>query len=154
MLSNPRAIRVRRNTGNKHTPGTQLNEEQHIEGLQEDRFDREEVTRQHLVLVMVEESAPGTSASLWRRGNAMTLQHVADRRLRDMKTEFEQFAVDLAASPARVLFGQTDGQLFQFNVNCWSATGIVVRVEGPFAAHKFAVPFEHRIRFEEVDDIR
>jgi hypothetical protein len=43
LLSHPRPIRVRRDPSEAHSPGRDLDEEQHVEPLQEERVDGEEV---------------------------------------------------------------------------------------------------------------
>ena len=53
LLGHPRTRRVRGAASQMDTPTPEFNKEEHVQRLQPRGFDREEVTRQDLVLVMV-----------------------------------------------------------------------------------------------------
>jgi hypothetical protein len=58
LLNDPRCTRVRRATGRMHTAAAQLDEEEHVEALQPDRLDREEIDGQQTLAVSANELAP------------------------------------------------------------------------------------------------
>lgn len=64
LLGNPGDVRVCRAACQVDAPGSQFYEEQHIEGLERDRLQREEIASQDLVLVVPQEAAPRSSRSL------------------------------------------------------------------------------------------
>ena len=61
LLNDPGRVRIRRATGHMHTAAAQLDEEEHGQPLQPDRFDCEEIDRQQAVPVRPYELAPGYS---------------------------------------------------------------------------------------------
>ena len=64
LLCNPGNVRVCRAACQVDAPGSQFDEEQHIDGLKPDRLHREEIASQDLVLVVPQEATPCTSRSL------------------------------------------------------------------------------------------
>ena len=52
LLRYPAAIQIRRAPSEMDTPASQLDEEEHIDGLQEDRLDGKEITGQDLIFVV------------------------------------------------------------------------------------------------------
>ena len=58
LLRYPAAIQIRRAPSEMDTPASQLDEEEHIDGLQEDRLYGEEVTGQDLIFVVPHQVTP------------------------------------------------------------------------------------------------
>src|SRR5206468_4251392 len=58
LLRHPAAVRVGRDPGQVDTPGRKLDEEQHIEALQEERVDGEEVALQDARRLSPQKLAP------------------------------------------------------------------------------------------------
>ena len=58
LLDDPRGTRVRRATGHMHTAAAQFDEEEHVEALQPDRLDGEEVDGRQTLAVSANELAP------------------------------------------------------------------------------------------------
>lgn len=58
LLRRPRAVRVPGHTEDVHPPGRHLHHEQHIQALEEDRVDGEEVTPQQALRLDAEELSP------------------------------------------------------------------------------------------------
>ena len=59
MLGDPRRPRVRRATREVHAPRPDLEEEERVQRLEEERLNREEVAGQHAIAVSGEELPPG-----------------------------------------------------------------------------------------------
>ena len=59
LLGDPGGRGMLRATGDEHSPGLQLDEEQHEQGLQPERLDREEITSEHACGVGAEKGVPG-----------------------------------------------------------------------------------------------
>jgi hypothetical protein len=53
-----------------------LDKKQDIQGAQAEGFDRQKITSQHLLFVMVQEGAPIASPPLWSRWNTMPFENV------------------------------------------------------------------------------
>ena len=103
LLSNPKLIRVSRDTGKMDTPRTQFDEEEHIDSLRPDSFDGEKVTGQDLFFVVSHQVTPAnrTIANLCGL-DAVTVENVANGWLRNLETQLDELALDFAVSPARV----------------------------------------------------
>ena len=99
--------------------------EEHVERLQAKRLHREEVAGQQLMFVVAHERAPTDGAkSHRRRQDVMCFEHIAHGAFGNIVAQFQQFAGDLAVSPAGVFFGQTHNQVTQFLTDRRSAAGI------------------------------
>ena len=57
--------------------GSPFDEEQHIDGLEPDRFHREEIASQDLILVVSQEAASVTCRPLGSRRDSMSLEDIA-----------------------------------------------------------------------------
>ena len=82
LLGDPGGGRVGRAAGDEHPPGPHVQEEQHVEDLQADGLDREEVTRQQSLGVGSEEGWPGEACPTRGRRHSTLPQHGLDRRRR------------------------------------------------------------------------
>jgi hypothetical protein len=118
--------------------GAQFDEEQHIQPLEPDRVDGEEVTGHDPGGLRAQESLPGHGSPSRCRIEPVTLQCRADRGGRDANTKAQQLALDALVAPVGVLPGQPDDELLDVLVKRWPA-GLAVRV-GPGAGDQAAVP--------------
>jgi hypothetical protein len=118
--------------------GVHFDEEQHIQPLEPDRVDGEEVTGHDPGGLLAQEGLPGHGRPSRCRIEPVTLQCRADRGGRDTNTKTHQLALDALVAPGRVLPGQPDDQLLDVLVKRWPA-GLAMRV-GPGAGDQSAVP--------------
>ncbi len=81
----------------------------------------------------------------------MGFEDVANGALKDIETQFQQFAGDLAVTPAGILVGQLYDRIIQLLADGRSAAGID-RFLFPFVAHEFSMPVDHGFRFEDTED--
>jgi hypothetical protein len=66
-MGDPAAARIRRAAAEMHTAAAELDEEEHVQPLQPDGLDREEVDREHAVRLRAQERAPGRDRRAPRR---------------------------------------------------------------------------------------
>jgi hypothetical protein len=66
------------------------------------------------MLVVAQESPPGTGTALRRRREMMPFHDVFHRLGIEGKAEFEQLAVDAVKASVEVLTGQTDNPILEF----------------------------------------
>jgi len=80
LLGDPDIIGVVRNAGEMHSAGAEFDEEEHIEGLQADGFEGEEVAGQDLIFVMAHEVTPGdgAAANACREDPVPVVEHIAN----------------------------------------------------------------------------
>ncbi len=78
-----------------------LEKEEDIERLQAQRFHREEITGQQL-LVLAQESSPGAALPGTQRSsrNSVPFEHSSDGRAPNTVAELEQLSFDFAVAPA------------------------------------------------------
>ena len=77
-----------------------LDEEEHIEFLQEEGVDGEEVAGDELVSVVGHQRAPtGVSSSIWGWHDAVATKDVGDGLSADPESKLVQFALDFAEAP-------------------------------------------------------
>src|SRR5258708_4015896 len=91
-----------------------FDEEQDIDSVQRDRFNGEAIASEHLGSVVVEKSTPGTPTTLWRRRQVMASHDIAHGTAIQFITQFEQLALYLVKTHARIFACQADNQVFQF----------------------------------------
>jgi hypothetical protein len=103
LLGVPRAVRVRGHPEDEHPPGLHLHDEQHVQALEEDRVDVEEVAGQQAVRLGEQERAPGGIRVPRGRPAPPGAQDPPHRRLADAMAEPAWLAMDSAVSPGRVL---------------------------------------------------
>jgi hypothetical protein len=96
-----------------------------------------------------EELLPGRSSSPRCGVDAGLVQDLPYRAGGDLVAEADQFTVDPAMTPRRVLRGQAQHQVTDLRRDRWPA-GFGVRV-GPVPGDQLAVPAQHRRRGDEED---
>ena len=104
----------------------ELDKEQHMQALEPDRVDREEVGRQDLVSMLTQELPPGGPSPKRRRWQTLPAENSADGFVRAVHIQLEQLTLDPPVTPARVLLGQAQDQL--------STLGDQTRTSAPGAA--------------------
>jgi hypothetical protein len=80
-----------------------------------------------------------TDGPIANRGwlDTVSIKHIANGGLAGLETQLEEFAMDLAISPARVLARQAQDQIVEFLIDARSAPLVFLFV-GPFQAHQLA----------------
>ena len=153
LLNNPGTIWMGGAAGEVDATSADLNEEQHIGCLEEQRFNREEVARQNLVSVVIHQVTPtGGTFPIWRGKNVVPLQDVGNRLFAYAVSELAKFALDLAIAPVSVFLRKPDDEALEFLINVW-ATVAAFRIVCPFALHQLAVPAKNSFRLEYPDDL-
>src|SRR2546428_13028764 len=99
-----------------------LQEEEDVKALEPDRLHGEEVDRQHLVGVLVDELAPGSLTAAWGRQQSVAPEHVAHSAVEAAAAQLQELALDPAVSPSRVLPGQAKNQILALQALPGSAT--------------------------------
>src|SRR4051794_26311315 len=85
------------------TTRAQLDEEQHVDGLQEEHVNCEEIAGKELFLVMGHQVSPsGRRTALWCRWNTVPSQHVRHSFVAHFITELEKFPLNFTIAPVRV----------------------------------------------------
>jgi hypothetical protein len=79
LLGNPRAVGVGGHAGQVDASGVELDEEQHVEPLQPDRVDGEEVTRHDSGGLLAEERPPGRGGAARGWVEPVAAERRADR---------------------------------------------------------------------------
>jgi hypothetical protein len=84
-------------TGQMHPSCAMLQKEKDIQRLQRQGLDGEEIARQELVLVVIEEDAPRAArpSPFWGWWYTITFQHDADGRLAHPEPQLAQLASQL-----------------------------------------------------------
>ena len=83
----------------------------------------------------------------------LAFEDIPHRRPANVMSQFEQFPVELAVSPARVLFGEPEDQGFHVSGNRRSAPTLVTR-EPPLVSDQLAVPLEQGVGLEHQHGLR
>src|SRR6266487_6234776 len=138
LLGHPAAIRVGRDPGQVDAPGRKLDEKQHVEALQEERVDGEEVALQDARRLSPQELAPVLLEPLRRRLDPRLLQNRPDRARGQLDPKPDQLALDPPVAPARVLPREPHHELTDLRSSRWPArTAMRVR---PAAGDQLAMP--------------
>jgi len=107
LLGDPDLVGIGGDARNMNLTRSQLDEEEYIDGLKPDGFDGEEICSQDLIFVVGYQVLPadGTIANRSRL-NALSIEDVADRCRGNPEAQLDEFAMDFAISPAKVLLGK------------------------------------------------
>jgi hypothetical protein len=103
LLGDLRGGWVRGAASDEHSPRVDVDEEQHVEGVQPDGLDREEVACEHRSGVGAEESSPGEPDPAGRRRDAAPPKSRPDRGDGDVVAQLEKLAADAQVAPTGVL---------------------------------------------------
>jgi len=115
-----------------------------VEYLEADRRHREEVDRNQLLCVILQECAPGL-----RWGFARGQHIVADPALSDVDAEFEKFAVDAGCTASGVLPAHLADQLSDLARNDRSSRLAVPHLPGPEQAKAGTMPGKDCFGFDD-----
>ena len=113
-----------------------LNKEEHIQGLQSQRFHREEITGQQLLLMLAQKSSPGAALpGAYRRSRDMlALEDSSNSGAPNAIAELEQFSFDFAGSPARVLASPSAQSVLPVQAQCVAYPSFAVEETSTCAA--------------------
>ena len=122
LLRYPRTRWVCGATSQMHASAAKFDEKQHVQSFQPGGFDGEEVTGNHLVLVVRQKRAPTSPllASFGRRRDMPSLEDIADRGPPDIIAELAQFPLRLAVAPGWILLRQPDDERLHHGTDQWS----------------------------------
>jgi hypothetical protein len=125
-----------------------LDEEEGIELGQPDGVDDEEVDGEEVVGMLADKLAPRGVAAARSGREVVAAEQASDREVGAAPAKLEQFALDPAIAPARVLASQAEDQLIQLASECGPSAR--AGAEGrPLASDELAVPAEERLRLGE-----
>src|SRR5260221_8282224 len=131
-----------------YATGADFNEEQHVQGLQPNRFDSEEIVRQQGCFVVVDKCAPVGGNFPRRNGtNAVTPQDFANRFMADAVAQLLQLTRDAVIAPV-VFPRQSEHQLREVRIGGWSAWGFACVVKCPLVPDQLAMPAQQGIWLE------
>src|SRR6266511_2751485 len=147
LLGHPAAVRIGRDPGEVDAPGRKLDEEQHVEALQEERVDGKEVALQDARRLLAKELRPARLQPPRRRLDPRLLQNRPDRARRQLDPEPNQLALDPPVTPARILPRQPHHERTHLGTRRW-ASGTPMRI-GPAARNQLPVPTQDRRRRDE-----
>ena len=146
MLGGPHAVGVSGHAEDVHAPGLYFHDEQHVEALEKDRVDVEEIARQQAAGLRPEECPPGGVQIARNRAVAARPQDPPHRRRADVVAEAGQFAVHPTISPGRVIPREPQDQVPDFRAGAGASWPAWI---GPGARDKAAVPGQQRARRDE-----
>jgi hypothetical protein len=115
-----------------------------VQALEADGRDREEVDGHQSRQVIVQENPPRL-----RRWSPMAPHVLSDAGLADGDAEFEQFAVDPARGPQRVLSVHSSNQLAYLLWNGWPSTWPAATVPRPKQPNALAMPRDDGGRLDD-----
>jgi hypothetical protein len=130
-------------------PGAELDEEQHVQGLEPDRLHREEVAGHDPCGLGLEELRPCRSKPSWRRAEAVSSQQRPDGRGIHPDAELAQLTADPHATPSRVLPGHAQHERDDLGVDRWPARPAPLLAVGPLPSNQRAVPAHQRLGRDE-----
>src|SRR5262249_13011499 len=141
LLCHPGRRRRRRTAGEVHAATPQFDAEEHVQPLQPDGLDREEINRQQTLTVHADKLAPGRSPSSADSPETRLLQPSTHRRWRDAHPETFQLADDPLVTPSRVFARETQGKRPDITPNRPATTSACVR---PAFRDQVSMPAEQR----------
>jgi len=118
--------------------------EKHVEDLETDGRDGEEIDGDELRDVVLEEGAPSL-----RRWLAATHHVFAHAGLADVDTEFEQFAVNSRCTPCRIFSAHPADEISNLTGNDRASRLSVPHLPGPKPAKPLAMPGHDGFRFHD-----
>jgi hypothetical protein len=103
LLGDPAAGRIRGAACEVDAPAADLEKEEHVEAAERDRFDREEITREHAGPLLAQERPPVQLGTPRRGLEASSREHSPNCARRNREAELQQLAGDPLIAPPRVL---------------------------------------------------
>jgi len=149
LLDRPRSVRVVADASKPNLPRVQLDEEQHVEGLEAHGLHGEEVGGDDAGGLRPKERSPADRRPAGRGPKPVAQQHRPDGRRRHRHAEVLGFALDAPVAPARVLPGQPQDQRNRVVIERWTTASTVGL--GPLAPDQPPVPPQDRARRHQED---
>src|SRR6266508_2850311 len=146
LLRDPCAGRAGGAAGKVNAAAAELDEEKHVEPLQRDRLDSQEVDGEHALGLRPQEGTPGEPATPAGGANAGLSQNLPDCGRRYLQAEAVDLAGDPLVTPARVLPREPQHQLADLAIDRRAAVPTLVR---PAASDEPLVPAQERRRGDE-----
>ncbi len=147
LLGHPLPRRVSGDPGQVHAAGAVLDEEQHVQALQEYGIDVEEVDRQDRLRLGVRERPPGLPGPSGRGVNACVFEDLPHCRRGQPAPEPGQLTVDAPVSPARVVPGHLQYQ-HPYRLRSPGPAGSTARI-GPVPPDEVGVPAQQGTRGDD-----
>jgi hypothetical protein len=135
---------VRRDPSCDDPPGTELDEEQYVKGLEPDHLHREQVARHDPLGLRSQELRPARSGASRRRAQPVASQQRPDRRGAHPDAELAQLPTDPHATPPGILPRHPQHERDDLGVDRWPARLVLLAV-GPLPSDQRAVPAQQRL---------
>src|SRR5712691_4846250 len=111
LLGHPATVRVGRDPGDADAPGRKFDEEQHVEPLEEERVDGEEVALEDAPRLRTQELRPTLLKPFRRRLNPRISQDRPDGARPQLDSQPDHLTLDPPVAPTRVLPSEADDEL-------------------------------------------
>lgn len=155
-LLHPSLIRMNGDPGDVHSPALEMDEEQHVVGhqpAQRQHLGGEEVGSRQQRQVRPDEGGPRRRALAFRRRRqAVALQDIANRLIRNLVPEIGQRPRDPVVAPVPVLAGHANDQLLDLPLDPRSARPSMRRAI-ELAGHELAIPAQDGVRLSYGGDV-
>jgi hypothetical protein len=129
-----------------HTAAAQFDEDEHVQALQPNRLDGEEIDGEHASPVRSQELAPGHPTARADRSETRGSKPCAHRRRRDHHAKALQFANDALITPPRVVSREPDNQRSDLTADRRAPGATRVR---PPLRHQAPMPAKQRSRCDD-----
>jgi len=147
LLGDEGAVRVPRCAGYVNAAGADLDEEQHVEGLEEGGFHGEEVTCQDALGLGTQELGPARTGSAGCGSESLFEKDSPNGGCPHMDAEFAELALDPDVAPTGVLCCHADRERADLGIEP-RAAGSLLAV-GPLSFDELAVPTKERLRCDD-----
>jgi|SRR5579872_4784690 len=140
LLSDPGRVGVCGAVGVEDAPAMDLHEYDHVERLEYGGVDGEEVTGQDGTGLGGQKLGPARSLASRGRRHPLPPKNSSCRVRCDLITELEQFSLDPAIAPTRILTGQAQDQLFELVADRGATSTWAPTISGPVPAYQLPMP--------------
>jgi hypothetical protein len=148
LTSNPFCRRVSCDVDLDEVSAVEPDDDEGIEQVETDGWDNEQVHGSNVWRVVMQEGPPSLA------GRRPSFDHVlGDARLRDLKPELEQFAVNAWPTPKRILHAHPPDQRAQLRVDLRSPSQWT-RLPTPVAAKDGSVPAHERLGPDDCENLQ
>src|SRR6202790_4768291 len=148
LTSNPFGRRMCCNVDPDEVSAVQPDDDEGIEQVEPDSWNNEQVHGGNVRRVVTQEGPPSLA------GRRLSLDHVlGDARLRDLKPELEQFAVNAWLPPKRILHAHPPDQSAQLRVDLRTASQWA-RLPTPVAAKAGHMPNHERLGPDDRENLQ
>src|ERR1700736_6170672 len=148
LTSNPFCRRVCRDVDPDEVSAVEPDDDEGIEQVETDRWNNEQVHGGNVGRVVMQEGSPSLA------GRPPSFDHVlGDARMRDLKPELEQFAVDAWRAPKRIFDAHPPDQYAQLRVDL-RPPSLWARLPTPVAAKAGPVPTHQRLGPDDCENLQ